>query len=361
MLFAAGAGKSVLAAIALNHLREISKWERSMGVAGIFLNYKEEDAQTLENILAGVCAQLLESQRPLSEKVKELHKKHAERGTRPSSEELIMFVRTEYSTLDKIYIVVDALDEIAESRRSVLFTQLITLSPAVKLFVTSRHIEPIHDDLTAAMRLEVRASDVDLRTYIGRRLQDENRLSRYITTATDLEGQIISTIISKAGGMFLIARLQMDMIANRTSIKAVRKALNHLPDQLDGLYDEAWDRISRQPDDDRQLAERTLIWLVHAYRPLSLGTIQHALAVEHGESDFDTENISSSENILNACAGLITIDPKSKVMRLVHYTTQEYFESHTKFLDAHGEITKTCITFLSYDPFESTRSRGTDG
>jgi hypothetical protein len=52
---------------------------------------------------------------------------------------------------------------------------------------------------------------------------------------------------------------------------------------------------------------------------------------------------------------LVTIDTQSDVIRLVHYTTQQYFEQTQKlwFPEAETNITKVCITYLSFSVFES--------
>jgi hypothetical protein len=61
--------------------------------------------------------------------------------------------------------------------------------------------------------------------------------------------------------------------------------------------------------------------------------------------------------MVSVCAGsgLVTIDEESGIVRLVHYTTQEYFErtQSTWFLGADDDITTVCITYLSSRTFES--------
>ncbi|RYP15274.1 hypothetical protein DL765_005798 [Monosporascus sp. GIB2] len=49
------------------------------------------------------------------------------------------------------------------------------------------------------------------------------------------------------------------------------------------------------------------------------------------------------------------MDEKSSIIRLVHYTTQQYFKrTQTKlFPDAHFDITRICVTYLSFQSFES--------
>jgi hypothetical protein len=54
--------------------------------------------------------------------------------------------------------------------------------------------------------------------------------------------------------------------------------------------------------------------------------LQHAIAVELGKSKFDEKSQPDIEDIVFVCAGLVTVNKESKIIRLVHYTAQEYFE-----------------------------------
>lgn len=60
------------------------------------------------------------------------------------------------------------------------------------------------------------------------------------------------------------------------------------------------------------------------------------------------------EDMVSVCAGLVTIDEQTHVIRLVHHTTQEYFERtwQTWFSNAHHDITTACLTYLGYDNFK---------
>jgi ankyrin repeat protein len=152
---------------------------------------------------------------------------------------------------------------------------------------------------------------------------------------------------------FLLARLHMDSLVTKGTRKAVREALKTLPKELESTYQEAMQRIQSQNDDDKQLAERVLYWISFAFRPLALNELQHALAVEFGESELDEENIPDEELLTSLCAGLVIVDKQSNVIRLVHYTTQEYFERirMVQFPNAQAEIAKTCLTYLSFEVF----------
>jgi hypothetical protein len=48
--------------------------------------------------------------------------------------------------------------------------------------------------------------------------------------------------------------------------------------------------------------------------------------VEIGESQVDEDNLPQVEDMISVCAGLVTVDEECRIIRFIHYTTQEYFE-----------------------------------
>lgn len=115
------------------------------------------------------------------------------------------------------------------------------------------------------------------------------------------------------------------------------------------------ERINRQKAGLKDLANRVLLWIIYAKRPLAPSELQHALAVEVGELKLDKENLPQIEDIVSVCAGLVTVDEESRIIRLVHYTTQEYFKQTRErwFPNAEAEITEVCVTYLSFYAFDS--------
>jgi hypothetical protein len=109
----------------------------------------------------------------------------------------------------------------------------------------------------------------------------------------------------------------------------VRTALKHLAtgsNAYDYAYKDAMVRIEGQVKDQKELGKQVLSWITCAERPLTTSELQHALAVEAGESALNQENLPQIEDMVSVCAGLVTVDKKSGIIRLVHYTTQDYFE-----------------------------------
>jgi hypothetical protein len=156
---------------------------------------------------------------------------------------------------------------------------------------------------------------------------------------------------------FLLAQLHLDSLVGKRSTKAIRGALKNLPsgsNAYDHAYKDAIIRIEGQVTDQEELAKQVLLWITCAERSLTTLELQYALAVEVGESGLDKDNLPEIEDMVSVCAGLVTIDEESNVIRLVHYTTQEYFErtqSHW-FPNAKTDITTICVSYLSFDVFE---------
>ena len=82
--------------------------------------------------------------------------------------------------------------------------------------------------------------------------------------------------------------------------------------------------------------------------------LQHALAVEPGATELDEDNITDQESLTSVCAGLVVVDERSQIIRLVHHITQDYFRNHgpSLFPNAHKMIVETCIKYLIFDVFQ---------
>jgi ankyrin repeat protein len=132
--------------------------------------------------------------------------------------------------------------------------------------------------------------------------------------------------------------------------------LHKLPTGSDGYdwaYCEVMERVKKQPPDSYAMAIQTLAWVSCARRPLTTSELCHALAVEEGETSLDEDNIPDIEDILTVCAGLVAADKMSGTVRLVHFTTKEFFNRTWEqwFPEGPAEIASTCATYLSFDTF----------
>ena len=113
-------------------------------------------------------------------------------------------------------------------------------------------------------------------------------------------------------------------------------------------YDETLSRITTQLPGYRDLAIKAISWIALAQRSLTIRELEHALAVEPEDEEFDEDNIQDMEMIRSVCAGLVVLDEETGTARFVHYTTEEYFRggSHGFLDDAQALLASTCITYL---------------
>jgi ankyrin repeat domain-containing protein 50 len=100
-------------------------------------------------------------------------------------------------------------------------------------------------------------------------------------------------------------------------VAKLREALEVLPKEMDEAYDETMSRIEAQPEEDRKFAKHLIAWIVHAFRPLSLEAIQHALAVTPKTNSIDPDDLVDGDILLSLTAGLVVIDAEQSVLRLI--------------------------------------------
>jgi Ankyrin repeats (3 copies) len=152
---------------------------------------------------------------------------------------------------------------------------------------------------------------------------------------------------------FLLAALHMESLSREDNVRDIRESLRKLPEDLDSIYDEALQRIKRQDRQKVARADQVLTLINCAYRPLQIREIQYALAVRPGDTFTDLEALPRVESVLSACCGLVVVEGESQVVRLVHYTTEEYFTRKNQYRSpaAHLTIAGTLITYLKFTTF----------
>jgi ankyrin repeat protein len=163
---------------------------------------------------------------------------------------------------------------------------------------------------------------------------------------------------------FLLARLYVELLRDKRRKRDVLSTLDQLPKGSAGLndaYEKAMKQIEEQLPGDRLLGKRAISWITCAQRPLTTKELCHALSIEPGDKTLDSEDVYDIESVVSSCAGLVTIDEERDIIRLVHYTTQEYFEHELLQWNpgAREEIATNCLTYLTFDTFRSG-SCGTD-
>ncbi|KAH7176990.1 hypothetical protein EDB81DRAFT_940795 [Dactylonectria macrodidyma] len=345
-----GAGKTMLTTISIEKLYSLFGNDESVGIAYIYCNFQRQHEQKPHDMLASLLKQLSQCKPSLPATVKALYDQHNKRRTLLSFNEVLDTLQSVVSEFSRVFIIIDALDEchdrhgcLASFLPAIFSLQSMT---ETNIFATSRHVPEIAAMFRGTMPLEILASDDDVREYL-----DACRivLPEYVGYSPDMQGEMQNELLDRIkieilkvhGGMFLLAQLHFDSFKDKRSPKAVEYILKTLPtgsDAYDIAYKDAMERIQGQASDRAGVAKQ---------RPKILSLING--------------NCPTIEYMVSVCAGLVTVDTESDIIRMVHHSTQEYFERSQSFWfpNAEAEIATICVTYLSFSCFKTGICRTT--
>lgn len=170
-----GAGKTILTSIVVRYLTSIFR-RREVGIAYIYGNFRRQDEQNTPDLLASIVKQLAGLQLSLPESVKDLFKRHQSGRTRPSSDELYETLQSVIALYSRVFILVDALDELPASgkNRVSFLAQLcnIQIESGINIFATSTPIPEIHETFKGSTKIAVFARNDDVRDYLDSQISE---------------------------------------------------------------------------------------------------------------------------------------------------------------------------------------------
>jgi hypothetical protein len=195
-----GAGKTMVAAIAIDHLLNSAAQNSAYGVAYVYCNYKSQADQDTASILAAILKQLGQSRLSVLGSLERLHQKHASRGTKPSLDDVFSALREVVAQYAYVFIVIDALDECQRETRRELLSKLIALQKEadVRLIATSRFVPDVEDALGPAIRLEIKASNEDVKQFVVGQIC---QLPRCVQRNKALQDLVQESVVEAVDGM----------------------------------------------------------------------------------------------------------------------------------------------------------------
>ncbi|KAJ6437561.1 alpha-1,2-mannosidase subfamily [Purpureocillium lavendulum] len=365
-----GAGKTILTSIVVDELESRFRNDPKTGIAYIYCNFQRQEEQGIDHLLASLVKQLAQRHPAILSNLKAVYDRHSISRTRPSVEEIVGLVHSVAAVYARVFVVVDALDECQASGRcrTRFLSELFGLQKVheTNIFATSRSIPDIVDLFKAGVSLEIRASANDVARYLENHIQE---LPTLVQKDGRLQEEITTGILEAVDGMFLLAPIYLNSLHECMTRNEIRSALELLPkrkkDQVedeDGkvgvlarAYDDAMRRIQGQRPRLKELAMEVLSWITFAKRQLTTSELQHALATKTGKLELDYGDLPDIGDMVSVCTGIVTVDATCDIIRLVHYTAQEYLlRTHGQwFPEAESIITATCVTYLSFTVFES--------
>jgi len=208
-----GAGKTILTSVVVEELTNRFWAENSIGIAYLYCNFRRHDEQKVDGLLASLLRQLTQGRHSLPDSVKSLYDKHKDQRTRPSLDEISMTLRSVTALYSKVFIVVDALDEIQLEERDkfleIIFNLQQGVQTPVNIIATSRPevISHFAEHFEVHLSKEIRATDNDVLMYINGRLSTIRRPR--ISKFPDLQDAIRREITKAADGMYGIKLLPL--------------------------------------------------------------------------------------------------------------------------------------------------------
>lgn len=149
------------------------------------------------------------------------------------------------SCLPTTSIVVDGLDECSSEAQTRLYKEFEWISsgrrnkssagPEVKIMISSQNGRSMPSRLqkkaSISLSEEKTSVSLDIKLYTNNNVIDLNDLFN-----EDVVEDVVPTIVTKAHGMFLLAKLVLQSVLEQESLVDVRETLRRLPSGLTGVY-----------------------------------------------------------------------------------------------------------------------------
>ncbi|KAH6874837.1 ankyrin repeat-containing domain protein, partial [Coprinopsis sp. MPI-PUGE-AT-0042] len=317
-----GAGKTVLASIVIRYLEWLENTSQGVVcVAYVYLRYSEP--LSIRDILESMVKQIIERHDDLIPTIEALYARHEKEKTKPSQQELREVLQGFVQCGKTLFFVLDAFDEMRADDRPVLLNLLASLD--AQLFITSRPLQALQRQFASARIFKIAASPSDLDLHIKHFLRHTPELMALLE-GTDLEEHIAETIHQKSGGMFLHAKLQLEALRTCVSALDVEETLQAFPSDIEAIYAKTWERILAQGS---KLSTLPNLSFSGSPMPNPKRMVPEAL-------------------LLSVCCGLVSVDEKTRLVRLIHYTTQDAILP--RILDLypvpHALLGHVCIAYV---------------
>ncbi|PPQ70904.1 hypothetical protein CVT26_014223 [Gymnopilus dilepis] len=341
----AGAGKTILASGIIDHLQ--NAYVKDEGTAVIFAYFRHTDSFSEVDILASLVRQLVELSPSAPVFIEEAYLSHRKTGLNLFWDKLMILFGRLVQLYTKVCVVLDALDETSESCWTALINGFSSFR--INLLMTSRPLDlgAILPHNALHVQIENQMDD-DIELFITKLIAINPRLQRLLLGDKVFYDRIVGKLKEKSAGMFLIAKLHFEAISRCHTKSALRTAADLLPTNLHDTYKVTLERIRSQAEADATVAVRALLWLTYALRPLRIAELQHAIAIAPGRHGFNEDDTTPAELVVAFCFGLVAVDQTSGVVRLAHYTIDDFIQNikSEPFSRPQSFITTNCIAYL---------------
>ncbi|KAI9667893.1 MAG: hypothetical protein M1821_000713 [Bathelium mastoideum] len=329
----------------------------------IYLANRDQEQQTSPYLVPALLRQLTEQTPHLSPTIAEWYDRHFRAGTRPLTKDYPPMIRFEAARFERIYIIIDGLDECRDQTRLDLLNlvnQVLESHVDAHLLVSSRPVDGVGLNLKEAVKLDMQAEPNDLGLYTASCIKQMANLQKLTTRYPELGKEIQDKVTVKAGGMFLLAKLHLQLLesSEKRTKTSFREFLCDLPLALDDTHRDVWLQIESQGSGKFELAKSVLTWVCYSREPLEATALRHALfAAQTKDLEcIDDEDLEDPNDLVQVCNGLVVRHKENDVIQFEHYTAEEFFPSYlaNTLPTAHLTIARACLRYLSLKGVKDT-------
>ena len=173
----------------------------------MYADYKDQSSQSLVNILGSLLRQFITIvQQPISEEVISKLKKIQQKGERVGTEDILSLLKIQLHQLKRVFICIDAVDELEPKVRQQLLGVLkeLVMNYNIRLFLTGRDYVKTEVqkrfNIAQAYIVDLRASQHDIQEFITQQIDEDYDLNSGAMDES-LAKDIVDTITKKSRGM----------------------------------------------------------------------------------------------------------------------------------------------------------------
>lgn len=174
--------------------------DQSSATAYVFCQNAE--GQTAGSLLLSLISQLIHLKYELSAeliKLLDLDKGNAS-NRKPNVSECTQVLSSQILMWDRVFIVVDALDERLDNDYAFELLSALLCTKA-NVLVTSRRIASIGQYMEGSEKIEIKARSNDVELYLDAQFSENFRLRKLARDNPSLQSKVVKTIVSNAGDM----------------------------------------------------------------------------------------------------------------------------------------------------------------
>lgn len=166
-----------------------------------YFDYHGQDQQTPNAFLRSILRQLVTHMSEMPQLFLDFHERFRGDPMQSSTADLLTLFKNLCTTFDRVYVVLDALDECHIDHRKHVLHILGSIDLTImRVFVTSRsHSHDIRQHFAGIEPIQVQASEADLSTYCHR-IMEQSETTRELVDAS-LKDEVAATISRSAQGM----------------------------------------------------------------------------------------------------------------------------------------------------------------